>query len=54
MAVFVAPENESAIGDALEAAGETVWRIGQVVRHEGEDRSTVLGLSNALETAWRD
>jgi phosphoribosylformylglycinamidine cyclo-ligase len=54
MAVFVAPENEGAIGDALEAAGETVWRIGQVIRHEGEDRSTVIGLSNALETAWRD
>ena len=50
MVAIVAPDDESAIGDALEAAGETVWRIGKVVRSEGEDRSTVIGLANALET----
>jgi phosphoribosylformylglycinamidine cyclo-ligase len=54
MVTIVAPENEAQIGDALEAAGETVWRIGQVVRRGGEDRSVVTGLETALETAWRD
>ncbi len=54
MVAIVAPENESQIGDALEAAGETVWRIGRVVPASGEDRSVVTGLDTALETAWRD
>ena len=54
MVAIVAPEDVIQIGDALEAAGETVWRIGQVVRRDGEDRSTVAGLDHALETAWRD
>jgi phosphoribosylformylglycinamidine cyclo-ligase len=54
MVAIVAPEHEGQAGDALEAAGETVWRIGRVVRQTGEDRSTVTGLDNALETAWRD
>lgn len=54
MVVIVAPENESAVGDVLEGAGETVWRIGQVVNSSGEERSTVSGLAHALETAWRD
>jgi phosphoribosylformylglycinamidine cyclo-ligase len=54
MVAIVAPENESQIGDALEAAGETVWRIGRVVRASGEERSVVTGLDTALETAWRD
>lgn len=54
MVAIVAPENESQIGDALEAAGETVWRIGRVVPASGEERSVVTGLDTALETAWRD
>jgi phosphoribosylformylglycinamidine cyclo-ligase len=54
MVAIVAPEHEGQAGDALEAAGETVWRIGRVVHQNGEDRSTVTGLGNALETAWRD
>ena len=54
MVAIVAPEHEGQIGDALEAAGETVWRIGQVIRCDGEDRSLVSGLSSALEMAWRD
>jgi phosphoribosylformylglycinamidine cyclo-ligase len=54
MVAIVAPEHEAQIGDALEAAGETVWRIGEVVRQEGEHRSVVTGLETALETAWRD
>jgi phosphoribosylformylglycinamidine cyclo-ligase len=54
MVAIVAPENEEQIGDALEAAGETVWRIGRVVRASGEERSVVSGLDTALETAWRD
>ena len=54
MVAIVAAENESQIGDALEAAGETVWRIGRVTRASGEERSVVTGLDAALETAWRD
>jgi phosphoribosylformylglycinamidine cyclo-ligase len=54
MVAIVAPENESQIGDALEAAGETVWRVGRVVHADGGERSTIIGLEAALETAWRD
>ena len=54
MVAIVAAEHEGQVGDALEAAGETVWRIGRVIRRDGEDRSLVNGLNAALETAWRD
>jgi phosphoribosylformylglycinamidine cyclo-ligase len=51
MAVIAAPGDAGKVVDALERAGETVWRIGVIGERGADDRQVVI---NGWEAEWRD
>ena len=51
MAVIAAPDDAGKVVDALERAGETVWRIGVISERGADDRHVVI---KEWEAAWRD
>ncbi len=51
MAVIAAPGDAGKVVDALERAGETVWRIGAIRERGADDRAVVI---KEWEAAWRD
>ncbi len=51
MAVIAAPVDAGKVVDALERAGETVWRIGVIGERGADDKAVVI---KEWEAAWRD
>ncbi|MDX6751874.1 phosphoribosylformylglycinamidine cyclo-ligase [Geminicoccaceae bacterium 1502E] len=49
MILVVAPERAAALEELLEAAGQTVWRVGEITAGEGAPRVELQG----AEDAWR-
>jgi len=52
MAVVVDPERADAIETCLRESGETVHRIGKVVRAEGTTRTTIESMGDGAGGAW--
>ncbi|MFB3150829.1 MAG: phosphoribosylformylglycinamidine cyclo-ligase [Alphaproteobacteria bacterium] len=51
MAVIAAPGDAGKVVEALERAGETVWRIGAIRKRGADDRHVII---KEWEAAWRD